>query len=543
VNELFLGWTGVGSVNENNDDMEITETSVSSLFGEEWLELGERVEGSIIDAGVGNGPIKPRLKPINRQQMMMRSIDIEKLVEADHPVRAIWEMLGQVDLSRFEEGIRAVEGHAGQATLAPQLLASLWIYAYSEGVSSARELSRMCEYEPGCQWLTAMEGVNYHALSDFRVEHKEALDELFTQILGVLSAEGLVELKQVTQDGTKVKASAGKDTFRREERLREHLQLAEKQIQAMGDPRSDSISRRVAKAQERALRERKQRLELALEELKKVRESKAEEEKAEARVSTSDPEARVMKNGDGGYVPAYNVQVCTDVKHRIIVDVEAVQAGNDWDQLMPAVERIEERHEEAPGQMITDAGYTNRENIEAAAEKKIDLIGPVPEASTNAQRYEQRGISVDFHVEAFQYDATANHYVCPAGKILSLTTKEHQIGRIKWKYRARPSDCRVCPFRDQCCPKTTSRRITRSEDSETVKAFLTKMQTEEAKQIYRQRPQVAEFVNAWIKEKLGLRQFRLRGLVKVQTECLWASLTYNIKQWIRLCWRARLAVA
>ena len=400
----------------------------------------------------------------------------------------------------------------------------------------------MCEYERGCQWLTAMEAVNYHTLSDFRVQHKGALDELFIQILGVLSAEGLVELKQVTQDGTKVKASAGKDTFRREERLRQHLELAEKQIQAMGDPQSETITQRVARAQERALMEKKQRLELALKELKKIRESKSEEEKAEARVSTTDPEARVMKNGDGGYAPAYNVQVSTDAKHRIIVDVQAVQAGNDWDQLMPAVERIEERLE-VPSQMITDAGYTNHENIEAAAEKKIDLIGPVPEASTSAQRYEQRGISLEFHVEAFQYDAAANHYVCPAGKILSLSTKEHPIGRIKSKYRARPSDCRVCRFRDQCCPKTTSRRITRSEDSETVKAFFAKMQTEEAKQIYRQRPQVAEFVNAWIKDKLGLRQFRLRGLVKVQTECLWASVTYNIKQWIRLRWRTRLAAA
>jgi len=522
--------------------MEISERSTGNLFGSACIEIAEPVEDAIIDAAIKNGPAKPRLKPIDRRQMMMRSIDIEKLVEGDHPVRAIWEMLGQVDLSRFEEGIRAVEGHAGQATLAPQLLASLWIYAYSEGVSSARELSRMCEYEPGCQWLTAMEAMNYHTLSDFRVEQQEALDELFTQILGVLSAEGLVELKQVTQDGTKVKASAGKDTFRREQRLREHLCLAEKQIKAMGDPRSDSVSQRVAKAQERALRERKQRLELALEELKKVRESKPDEEKAEARVSTSDPEARVMKNGDGGYAPAYNVQVSTDAKHGIIVDVQAVKAGNDWDQLMPAVERIEERLE-VPRQMITDAGYTNHENIEAAAGKKIDLIGPVPEATTSAQRYEQRGISVDFHVEAFRYDAAADHYVCPAGKILSLTTKEHQIGRIKWKYRARPSDCRVCPFREQCCPKTTSRRITRSEDSETVKAFLAKMQSEEAKQIYRQRAQVAEFVNACIKDKFGLRQFRLRGLVKVQTECLWASVTYNIKQWIRLCWRTRMAVA
>src|SRR5262249_843622 len=145
--------------------------------------------------------------------------------------------------------------------------------------------------------------------------------------------------------------------------------------------------------------------------------------------------------------------------------------------------------------------------------------------------------------EAFEFDQAANHYVCPTGKTLKVTTKQRHAGRIKWKYQARPSDCQSCQFRDQCCPRTRSRRITRSEDSDRVKAFHAKMQLQETQQIYRRRPQVAEFVNAWIKEKLGLRQFRLRGLVKVQMECLWASLTYNIQQWIRLSWRKRFATA
>ena len=346
----------------------------------------------------------------------------------------------------------------------------------------------------------------------------------------------------MTLDGTKVKASAGKDTFRREQRLREHLELARQQIEELSDPHSDAISQRTAKARERVLREKRQRLERAVEELQQVRSGKAESEQAEARVSTSDPEARIMKNGDGGYAPAYNVQIATDVANGIIVDVKAVQQASDWDQLIPLVERMEKTVGK-PEQMITDAGYTCRENIEAAAEKNIDLIGPVPAAASNPEHYEQRGIGASFHNEAFQFDETANHYVCPTGKILKLTTKVRAAGRIKWRYQARSSDCAGCRFRDQCCPKTRSRRITRSQDSETVKAFLLKMETEPAKRTYKRRGPIAEFVNAWIKEKLGLRQFRLRGTVKVQTECLWVSLTYNIQQWIRLRWRSQFAVA
>ena len=520
-------------------DIVKNETTEVGLFAEGLAEKVARGEPGMAEAE-NQQKAKARLKPIDRRQMVMRTIDMEKLVEADHPVRAIWEMLGQVDLDPFMRRVRALEGRPGQATVDPRLLASLWIYAYSEGISSARELSRMCEYEPGCQWLTGMGTVNHHTLSDFRVEQKKALDGVFAQVLGLLSAEGLVELKQVTLDGTKVKANAGKDTFRREERVKLHLELARKQIEQMGDPRSEATSQRTAKAKERVLKEKKQRLELALEELKRFQEAKPDKEKAEARVSTTDPEARVMKTSDGGFQPSYNVQVTTDVAHGIVLDLQAVQGGSDRDQLMPAVDRLEEKLG-VPGQIIADAGYTSHNNIESTAKRNIDLIAPVPEAAAKPQRYEEKGIGPAFHNEAFQYDSAANHYVCPAGKTLKLSAKERFAGRIKMRYQARPSDCRACPYRDQCCPNDRSRRINRSQDTETVQAFIAKMQTEEAKQIYRKRPQVAEFVNAWIKDKLGLRQFRLRGLAKVQVECLWAGLTYNIQQWIRLCWRPRVA--
>ena len=138
-----------------------------------------------------------RLKPIDRSQRMLRPIDVEKLVDEDHVVRGIWRMVNRLEMRRLEKRIKAVEGRAGQSSLDPRLLTSLWIYATSLGVSSARELSRMCNYEPGCQWLTGMEAVNYHTLADFRVEDKEALDEMFVEVLGLLSAEGLVELTQV----------------------------------------------------------------------------------------------------------------------------------------------------------------------------------------------------------------------------------------------------------------------------------------------------------------------------------------------------------
>ena len=152
---------------------------------------------------------RARIKPVNRNQTMMRVVDGEQLIEEDPPARAIWSFVGKLDLGPFEEPIEAVEGVAGRPVWNRQLLVSLWIYAYSRGIGSAREIARRCGFDPAFQWLTGLEQINYHTLSDFRVAHDQALKELFIGTLGVLSAQGLVSLEPVMHDGTKIKACAG----------------------------------------------------------------------------------------------------------------------------------------------------------------------------------------------------------------------------------------------------------------------------------------------------------------------------------------------
>jgi transposase len=487
-----------------------------------------------------------RLKPINREQMVLRPMDVERLVSEDHEVRAIWEFVGRLDLSPYYEKVNAVEGEAGRPALDPQLMVSLWIYAYSKGVSSGREISRLCEYDPAYQWLTGLEPVNYHTLSDFRVDHKEALDELFTEVLGLLSAEGLISLERVMHDGVKIKACASADTFRREERIRRHLEVAREQVEQMGDPRTaEEVGPRVAKARQRAAREKKERLELALMEMEKIRATKSSKaEKGEVRVSMTDPEARVMKQSDGGYAPSYNAQISTDAKEKVIVGVGVSQCGSDYAELVPAEEKLEETMGSAPEQMVTDGGFVSRENILAMKEKGVDFIGPMGVGiAQSAGQMKRRGVDPGFYPEAFHYDAVSDTYRCPAGKRLRPDGEEKRPGRTNYKYRASAADCQKCIFKEKCCPQNEAmgRAIVRGVDDPVVVAHKEKMETEEAKQIYRQRGAVAEFPNAWIKDKIGLRQFRLRGLIKVGMEVLWACLTYNIKQWIRLCWRPQWA--
>ena len=511
--------------------------STAALPGLESLAATPRSSPAPVDAG------RPRVKPVDRSQLSWQMLDVERLMEPEHPARAIWELVGRLKLDAFYAPIEAVEGAAGRTPWDPRLLVSLWIYAYSRGISSAREIARRCTYEPAFQWLCGLGEINHHTLSDFRVDHDASLRELFVQVLGVLSAEGLVSLERVMHDGTRIKANAGADSFRREERLKEHLEAARKQVEGMGDPREEEPRRKRA-AQERGLRERQQRLEQALDEVQKVRAAKRKD-KEQARASEADPQSRIMKQSDGGYAPSYNVQLSTEASHRIIVGAQVSQSPNDFVHLIGAVAQVEANLGRTPTQVVVDAGYTSRENIMTMAERGVDLIGALGGENVSWEgQQRQRGVSEKFDLDKFNYDAQQNIYRCPAGQILRHKGRDFGPGTVVHKYTAKIETCEACQFRSQCCPGNYyhGRSVTRTEYSPILQQFAEKMETDAAKAVYRQRGEVAEFPNAWLKDKLGLKQFRLRGLIKVRLELLWAALTYNIQQWIRLSWRPKLAL-
>jgi len=487
---------------------------------------------------------RPRYEAINREQLCWRRVDVERLIGEEHPARAVWEFVGKLDMSGYQEEARAVEGKAGRPGWEPRLLISLWVYAYGEGVGSARAIEELCEWEPAYQWLTGAVVVNAHTLSDFRVKHEQALQELFVQVLGLLSADGLITLERVMQDGTKIRANAAADSFRRKERVEQALGEAREQVEAVGAMSEEETSRRMAKARQRAARERQERLEQALEEFSQLAEAGKDKEKR--RVSTSDAEARVMKQPDGGFAPSYNVQIDTDAKSGVVVAVGVVQAGNDFEQLESGIERVEKNLGQTPQVVVTDGGFVSRDNIVAMNKRKIELIAPcVDEGGKGESSYEGRGVSREYHSTAFVYDVQTDSYRCPQGKILSYEGKEERHMQVSYRYRAQRSDCQGCPVKSQCCPgnRVTGRSVHRGEELAEVAEFRQKMATERAREIYRTRAQVAETPNLWIKAKFGLRQFSVRGLRKVGMEALWACLIYNIRVWIRLRWRQAAAVA
>jgi transposase len=476
---------------------------------------------------------QPLIRRVNRQQMSWRAVDVEHLISEDHPARAIWTLVGRLNLSAFYQAIESSTEEGGRPAFDPQLLISLWIYAYSQGIGSAREVARRCEYDPAFQWLTGWEEVNYHTLADFRVERQKELDELFTQVLAALSQEGLITLQQVMQDGTKIKAQASTRSYCQEETIREHLERARRRVTEMGDPRNEEGSPKAKQAQVRARRQQQERLESALEELQKWQARKSgEKAKKETRVSTSDPHARAMHQPDGGLALSYNAQISTDAAQGLIVGVTVTQEPNDSGQLLAAVDRLEQRLEKKPQQLVADSGYTTRENIEKMARREIDFLGTmryenVPRGSNRPNR---------LPASAFPYQPEKNHCVCPQGKFLRPAGQKRGPGLIYRVYEARLEDCQACSRKPECCPhnQKRGRSVAHPEESPVVMAFRKKMASEKAREQYRRRGRIVEFCHAWIKSKLGLRQFHVRGLKKVQMEMLWACLTYNLQHWIRL---------
>jgi len=412
----------------------------------------------------------------NQQEWAPRALDA--LLPEDHRARAIWAMLERLDLAAFYASIKAVTGHPGHPTTDPQVLLALWLYATVEGIGSARHLARLCEEHDAYRWLRGGVPINYHMLSDFRVAHQAALDDLLTEILASMLCEGLVTLRHVAQDGMRVRASAGAGSFRRKERLEQFVEDARAQVTRLAQERehpAPDVTRREQAARERAAQERQRRVEEALRHLPQIQAAKERQGQTlakpkrrkvtEARVSTTDPEARVMKMPDGGFRPAYNLEIASDVDSQVIVGVGVVTKGSDLGEAVPMADQIDQRAARSPEGYLMDGGFVKRADITTLERRGMTVYAP-----TRSPRTETSG-------------------------------------------------------RTQAEP--------RPDDTPEVAAWRARMETPEAKEIYRERAATAECVNAHGRRH-GLQQLPVRSAEKVLSVLLFVAIAHNLLRWITL---------
>ena len=430
-----------------------------------------------------------RVQKPNRNQLELRPSDLESLLPQGHRARIVWGYVERQDLSGLYAGIKAVEGGAGRAAIAPEILYALWLYATLEGVGSARAITRFTHEHDAYRWICGGVQVNYHTVADFRGLQGDVLDELLTDNLGSLMAAGVLKLKAVAQDGVRVRASAGAASFRREEKLEVLLSTARAQVAALkkqvdDDPGAEA--RRKAAAQVRAVREREARINAALARLPELVDIKKRQGKKaeEARASSTDADATIMKMGDGGFRPAFNIEFGSDTASQIIVGVNVVRTSSDMGQMAPMVKQVIARCGQAPEDWLVDGGFPAHDQIDAVA-ALTRVIAPVPKPKTKKK---VKGDSAESTAQA-DVPATPEAVVDP--------------------HQRKPGD------------------------SQAVGDWRERMATEEAKEVYKDRAATAECVNAQARNR-GLVLLPVRGLKKVKAVALLFALAHNLMRMVSL---------
>ena len=343
-----------------------------------------------------------RLREPVRDRLELRATTLDSLIGQDHPARLFWDYVVSLDLGPLEDGVKSREAAPGRPAASRRLLLALWLFATSEGVGSARALADLCESHDAYRWLAGGVSLNHHTLSDFRVAHGEFLDGLLSESVAALCEAGVIDLDRLSHDGVRIRASAGAASFRRRSTLETHLAQARELVEPLKaevDAHPRASRDRTQAARERTARQRQQRLETALEkhaQIEAAKEKEKEKERVdgppeaaseakpeakpkiekEPRVSTTDPQARVMKMADGGFRPAVNGQVTTVTGTNIIVGIDVSDNGSDRGLLMPALDQAQRRYGAQPSAFLADGGFTSNEAIEQAAERGTAVYCP-----------------------------------------------------------------------------------------------------------------------------------------------------------------------
>jgi transposase len=417
-------------------------------------------------AGSSLGIVEPRLRRAERRQQEMRVESLDQRLPAEHLARDIWDYVNGLDLTALLQQIKATEGQVGRNATDPRILLSIWLYAFATGQGSARAVAKLCTSERAYEWLCGGVSLNYHLLADFRVGQWDYLNQLFTDSLAVLMQEGLLSLERTAQDGMRVRASAGKSSFRRQATLEKCLVEAQERVTELNrdfENGSAASTLREKAAQQRAAQERVERVNHAVQQVKEMaaqREARKKGSGQEARASTTDPDARNMKMPDGGFRPGFNVQFNTDTDSGLVVGVDVNNQGTDAGLMEPMLEQVEERTGKRPDDHLTDGGFATVEDIEKVSSHGTKVYTPI---------------------------------------------KEEEQKRAKG----------IDPFQPL------------RKDSPAIADWRQRMGTEEAKTIYKLRAQTAEWTNAQARNR-GFYQVRIRGLEKVGMIALWYALIHNV---------------
>ena len=478
-------------------------------------------------------------------------------------------MLDQHDWDEW----RALYLGGGRPPYPPELMCKLLVYGYSIGIRSSRTLEHACGNSRDFLWLMSGRVPDHDTIADFRRQHRKEFKKIFRASVAACVEAGMVSLKHLMVDGTKVSASNGRQQTRTAEQIEATLKALEERLEKIlveaeeTDCREDDLFGRQNSPHRlpkefKDLRRRQEALKRALEKVKdKMARSEArgapQEELDAKRVPVTDVDSELMKGKQGEFGPNYGPYVGVAGESLVIVSEGVTAEHTDDGHLQPAMEEAEETTGQAIEQIQADAAYSTPVNLMYCEEATIDpCMAPhassLERPSAAAPAWPERvppsvagadGSMVDgsalprspegqFCKSAFRYDAGGDCYICPRGEALRPTgSYQRRLKDGTFTYTAyRCSACRGCPWITVCTKQKSGRVIKRGEHEEVYARHAQRMEDPQRRADYKLRRQTVEPVIGILKEVMKLRRFLLRGMEGVRAEWSLACAAFNIRR-------------
>lgn len=456
--------------------------------------------------------------PNSASQMWLIPPSLDEMLPSDCDVRLLGQVMDKLDWSRLEKSY----AKTGRPAYPPRALGKILVYAYAKGVRSSRKIEELLEYDLRFMWLAGRLKPDFHTIARFRKDKFQELGELFVSGVRLCTAAGLVLMRAVAVDGTKIEANASKKSLYDGERIakvREAVDKILREAEAVDEAEDAEYGEGNGRSLPDGLKDAEKRKAKIEEIAKQLKES------GRKIVSSTDKESRMMKMG-GRIRPGYNVQAAVDTEAQIIVAVGVTQSENDHGQLPDILEDVEANLGLSPDVVLADTGYSDEETLRAMDEAGQEALIPPTEHPRNK--------SNDlFSSRCFLPVEEKDAYICPAGRELSFSG-EHKTGSGRYReYSAH--GCKGCSFHKECVRKGRgSRRISVSVISELRDGMREKLKTPEGKEFYKLRMQTVEPAFGQIKANRQFGRFLLRGMEGARAEIALICLAHNLMKCVKV---------
>jgi transposase len=497
-------------------------------------------------------------KTNHQHQMMAFPPSLDELVASDHPVRVVHEVLERIDITALLQQYKP----GGASSYHPRMLLKTLVYAYINNIYSSRKIEEALRESIYFMWLTGMSKPDHNTINRFRgTRLQKTLQPIFTQVVMLLCEEGLLSLRDLYVDGTKIEANANRYTFvwakgiqTNKEKIREQINEMWKYAQSVAASELDDTEppgfKKIEKEKmiatvetiNNVLKEKKidskvrQKLNYARKHWPAMLDKYDEQEKIlgqRSSYSKTDQDATFMRMKEdhmrnGQLKPGYNVQLSTN--NQFIASYSVHPNPTDTKTLIPHLRQHIKAYKQKPANITADAGYGSEENYQWLESKRITAYVK----HNYFDRNQKASLRNPFAAENFHYHAGKKVYYCPAGKPMKKIGTKIEKNKTGFKqtlalYQAKK--CAGCPLRNQCHNQKGNRIIKVNHNLNRLKQQADKrLKTKRGIQKRKQRCFDTEPVFAQIKYNHHFKRFLLRGFDKVTVELGLLALAHNLRK-------------